>query len=410
MPAIGAVVGLIPGVLLLAAYDSYATGGVFKLPFNALESQDRLGFGQRRLFPQDYPHYFGPRQSVDGFYDHFILAPLTWFAAGVIVLPLAVLAVTRWKSLAVELRWLAASTGIFFLGYLYFWGPWNASVLWGGPKTIGPFYALAVLVPITALACSVRITLSQREFRLVGGLAALVAVALSGDQFATGFSHAHGQSGATDQVLAAVEVGRSSAQSLMIEAGAPYLGHPVSEVLNAIGSSEVASNTVPPLGHRSSVLLQLPGDPYGSNGPNVDLVRQRLLTGRKVLVTVGYDLPVSRAPQAASYALLVQVGSSRMLCAVNARHTALVSLSPAGPRCLALSAVPLRVIGPSSDSCGGACIDLTLFRFGPGRAVHHAASRHLLERVIGRQVEVFVDGALITEHGAGWLTVTGDLL
>ena len=53
------VLGAVLPIAALLAYDVAATGHPFRLPFNALESKDALGFGLRKLYPSDRGHHFG---------------------------------------------------------------------------------------------------------------------------------------------------------------------------------------------------------------------------------------------------------------------------------------------------------------------------------------------------------------
>ncbi len=54
-----AVVGALPLALAVAAYNTRAAGSPWRLPFGLLQPQDKIGFGVRRMFPEDDAHLFG---------------------------------------------------------------------------------------------------------------------------------------------------------------------------------------------------------------------------------------------------------------------------------------------------------------------------------------------------------------
>ncbi len=76
---------------------------------------------------------------------------------------------------------LAGLAAIVCLGYVFFWSPFSMSVRWPGVQTLGPFYHLAVLVPVAILGAQGFDLLwrSQGTARRVGVAAVLVGVALT---------------------------------------------------------------------------------------------------------------------------------------------------------------------------------------------------------------------------------------
>ena len=46
--------------------------------------------------------------------------------------------------------WVLAGVGVSFaVGYAVFWSPYSIVALWPGVQTMGPFYHLALLIPLT---------------------------------------------------------------------------------------------------------------------------------------------------------------------------------------------------------------------------------------------------------------------
>ncbi|HEX2192245.1 MAG TPA: glycosyltransferase family 39 protein [Acidimicrobiales bacterium] len=138
------------GLACFLLWNAAATGSPFRLPFSALEPDDTLGFGVRRLYPTDEGYDFGLRQGLSGVVRHGALLG-RWVAGGVLLLVLAGVGVVR-RTARGRATGLAAVAVVLPLGYVFFWGPWNATVLWGGTRYVGPFYFLPVVVPVAVFA------------------------------------------------------------------------------------------------------------------------------------------------------------------------------------------------------------------------------------------------------------------
>jgi hypothetical protein len=138
------VAGGIGPLIAFLAYNDAATGSVLKLPFNLQDSHDTIGYGLRRLTAGEDFHHFGPIQGAHGVAVH-VVAFLVWVAGGPILLALGWLAVRRGRLPGAALA-LAATAITVPVGYLYFWGPWNAGTVWGGIWLVGPFYLLPLVV------------------------------------------------------------------------------------------------------------------------------------------------------------------------------------------------------------------------------------------------------------------------
>ncbi|HWC09623.1 MAG TPA: hypothetical protein VG455_00220, partial [Acidimicrobiales bacterium] len=160
------------GLACFLLWNAAATGSPFRLPFSALEPDDTLGFGVRRLYPTDSGYDFGLRQGLSGVVRHGLLLGW-WVAGGAVLLVLAAVAAVR-PSARGATRCLAAVAVVLPLGYVFFWGPWNATVLWGGTRYVGPFYFLPVVVPVAVLGARALADLTR--WRRRAGVVAGVAV------------------------------------------------------------------------------------------------------------------------------------------------------------------------------------------------------------------------------------------
>ena len=194
-----------PFIGLLALTNLAMTGSALKLPFTMLDPLDRLGFGWRRLHPTNHRSWYGPWQAVQALWLHLVWFPVFVFGGPAL---LVVLGQTRLRSLSTSMRILVWTAVTVPVGYLFFWGPYNMSVLWGArPLTyLGPFYWLPLLVPATLVA-----TLGLRRLQLTHAriAIALVAVMLCCD----GVSVAH----AVDKNLAYTQ------QARVLHAGLPHV-------------------------------------------------------------------------------------------------------------------------------------------------------------------------------------------
>lgn len=172
--------GLVPPLLGLLAFNQAATGSPLSLPFALLEPNDKLGFGVRKLYPTDRPHSFGIVEGLLGVWDHLWLLGIGWAAGGVVLVLLAVVAVVR-RRVPAPAALLGAGALLLLVGYLGFWGAWNAAELWGGTRYVGPFYVMTVLVPIVLLgARGLADLFTARRLlpRIGGGVASALGVTL----------------------------------------------------------------------------------------------------------------------------------------------------------------------------------------------------------------------------------------
>jgi 4-amino-4-deoxy-L-arabinose transferase-like glycosyltransferase len=171
------IVGGLGPLAAFLGYNDLATGSPTKLPFNLQDGHDTIGFGLRRLTPGEDFHHFGPIQGVHGVVVHLV-AFLIWVAGGPLLIALAWLAVRRGRLQGPAVA-LAATAITLPLGYVYFWGPWNAGTIWGGIWLVGPFYLLP-LVPVVAVLGARGITMWAAEHpkTVRRGLAAMVVLTI----------------------------------------------------------------------------------------------------------------------------------------------------------------------------------------------------------------------------------------
>lgn len=286
-PLAAAVAGAVPLAVLVLLYDAHVTGSALTLPFGMLSPNDKLGYGVRQLVPQDPRRHFGVVQGLYGALEHFLYEPLFWVLGFVLVLPLALWNLRRGGAASPPVRVLAACAGVFVLVYLAFWGPWNASVLWGGPRDVGPFYALPLLVPLAFAAVSW--WPAAGRWRIGAGLLGAAAAGLTVSLVVGLIPQLVLDNARTRALLGAVH--DAPPGPVLLGVDPPYLAHPV----GALGDEWpgtgrpylLAANLDPAqvagLAHPS--LLQLGSDPY-SGGLNYTMTPEVRLTGAAVRIRV----------------------------------------------------------------------------------------------------------------------------
>ena len=386
LPALA--VGALPLTAAVLAYDAVATGSPLRLPFGLLEPRDAIGFGERRLVPEDGDHGFGPAQGLQGLLVHFGLGPLTWAAAGLLLVPAALVA---WRRAEPPVRVLLAAVAVQVAGYSVFWGPWNFSVLWGlGTRVLGPIYAVPLLTPVVLAALPVLARWRRARPRAVTALAA-VAVVVSLAQLGSAVLQGAEDEGRTDTLLALADRGRALGP-LLLDVDPPYLGHPVSEMTEGLRLAD--KTPVPAAGAPSPALLQLPGAAYGTSRLAYALSTQRRVEGPEVALDVG--LAGGRGEL-----LVVERGGRTTACAARADvHVVLTAETVTG--CAGV-AVPASWYRMDSRRCPDtSCVALAVY----GRTASGA-----LKRVAWRRPQVapgpalLVDDVLVASSGRGWLRV-----
>jgi hypothetical protein len=287
-----------PGVALLA-FDAAATGSALQLPFSYLESEDAMGFGVRRLYPSDRAHHFGLADGLASVGDHLWLLG-GWTCGGVILLGCAIAAVARRRVSGPGLA-LGAGVLLLLVGYVGFWGAWNAAELWGGIRYVGPFYGLPVLAALVLLGARGLVDLAAVRPRLAGaagvGAAGLTCFVLVGAIPANATLTGH------DRDLAAIVDGLSGDPVVFLSVDPAYLMHPTSlaanqpdlggPVLWAVSTGDDDLTVAARHTDRPAYLLRLP--PAYNRTPDspagARLERLAVRTGAQVSLAVTIDAP-----------------------------------------------------------------------------------------------------------------------
>jgi 4-amino-4-deoxy-L-arabinose transferase-like glycosyltransferase len=175
--------GAAPILALDMLYNAHTMGNPLALPFTVTSHYDTVGFGRRGIFA-DSTFHFSAVDGLRGLAEILQWLP-SWSFGGVITFALAGLAVVAAsRSGGRRTPWLLAVVGVAVtvcLGYVLFWSAFSMSVRWPGLKTLGPYYHLAVLVPLALLGARGFDLLyhgSQRQ-RRIGVAAALAGVLLT---------------------------------------------------------------------------------------------------------------------------------------------------------------------------------------------------------------------------------------
>jgi hypothetical protein len=122
---------------------------------------------------------------------------------------------------------------VFTVGYIGFWGAWNAADLWGGIRYVGPFYLMPVLLPV--VLCGARgladlLLAARRAAVATGGLAVTAILAAAGVVLGFAISgNAHFTS--QDRRLTAL-VDRPGQSVVFVATDPPFLMHPSAVLSN----------------------------------------------------------------------------------------------------------------------------------------------------------------------------------
>ena len=424
------VAGGLPLGLTLLAYNAVATGSPLTLPFGLFSPDDRLGYGERRMFPEDQSSEFGVLDGLVGVAKHALVVPM-WTSGGALLVVLAVLAVRGWWRAGRPFTARAAvglAVAMLAAGYAAFWGPWFAAVAWGGIRYYGPMYALPALVPLVVLTAPSLLDALAGSRRWVRPAFA-VAVALSVWQ-ATGAVLANVHYAAqTDVALAAL--GELPEDALVLTTTeTPYLAHPLSALRNrgggpvdrfAIGSGAADWETITAAGPgRPIYLAQVPRGYYRRAGEAAMTVSQAQVVQAPSLslrIDTRQDPPKAGKRQLQRY-LVVQRGETTLRCPVDGRATtAEVQLS--GPLGLAGCTVAPPPEGWYDDGtavrrCAGPdCVTVALMlrdeRAEGGvreRKDTLLAARRIPVQSVGGELRALVDGEVLTRRGVDDLVVT----
>ena len=348
----------------LGLYDQLATGHVFKLPFNLLESSDNVGFGVHRLFPTDLPHHFGLVEGLVGVGNHLALM-LIWVAGGPVLVLLAALGWhralgrradhergdrqpsgpgergdrqpsgpgergDRQQSGPGERGALVALIGagvLLAVGYVMFWGAWNAAVLWGGTAMVGPFYFMPLVVPLALLGAEGLRAMARRPTGRAAAVIGLVAVTLAVTiPTMAGDARASRQDGALLALARRAPAWAGGPALVFVPGQDSFVMHPVNVLGNGwriggpvafaaatgTGSDVEAARAMP---GRAPFLLLLGGgySPHPAH-PGGRLAEMTMTAGRTVTLTIAAASPAIGG-SADSSVLTVIAGDRPLFCA-----------------------------------------------------------------------------------------------
>lgn len=408
--------GLLVPTGIVLAFNAAATGHPLTLPFALLEPDDRLGFGVRRLYPSDGAHHFGLSDGLASVGDHLWL--LGGWACGGVVLAASGLVCAVRRRLSGPGYSLGAGLVLFLLGYVGFWGAWNAAELWGGIRYVGPFYMMPVLIVLVHLGAGGLVDLAASLRRLpvravlgavAAGMVGLTAFVLTGAVRANLTTTAH------DHNLTRMLDDLPGRPLVLVAASPPYLGHPSAvtanppgldgSVLFAVsgGVDDLRVLTAHP--DRAPYLLRMasgynrsPDSP--SNARVEDL---RVVSGREVGIDIALDAP----PRGVEAAYLVIEGAGRKLTYpvdVDGRTTARLTVDADG-----LDAADITDVAPAAEvdmvpgvPAQSRSVTVLLRTVPPGGGPERTADRQTLPVAVdGEQVTVLAPTGEVARVGEG---------
>lgn len=320
----------------LLAFDAAATGHALRLPFALLEPGDALGFGDRKLYPTDPPHPFGPLEGLAGVGEHLRLL-VGWAFGGVVLAALSVAAVVRRRVAGPGLA-LAAGGVLLPVGYVGFWGAWNAAQIWRGITHVGPFYVMPLLVPLALLGARGLADLARAR-PVAGALAAVAGAAVSAVVLA-GALPANAASTRDDRRLVRMVEAQAPRPLVLVAADPPFLMHPTAVVSNpprldgrvlyALARGRDDLTVVADHPDRPPYLLRIAGEYHGATGKPAAARLERLAVVRGPRVRLRL-VAVPPGP-AATVRLVVTAGGRRLSYPLEAARstTATLVVAPGG--------------------------------------------------------------------------------
>jgi 4-amino-4-deoxy-L-arabinose transferase-like glycosyltransferase len=170
--ALGAAVPV--GALLI--YNTVLMGSPTRNTFTVTGSTDALGFGQRGVFPTSSFNYRVVDAPVS--VERTLVQFPAWTFGGVVLVAIAGLGLWSCRRRG---AWVWAIAGIavsFIVGYALFWSPYSIVKLWPGARTLGPFYHLALLIPLTIFGAAGLVAVFDRN-RVLGVVTVAVMVVVT---------------------------------------------------------------------------------------------------------------------------------------------------------------------------------------------------------------------------------------
>jgi hypothetical protein len=157
---------------LLLASNWALLGSPLRNPFTVTGPYDTLFFGRRGIFPSG-TFTFTHHDAITSFTKNFARLP-GWTFGGLLLVGLACFGLWRNRRRGAGI-WAVAGIAVSFgVGYALFWSPYAISTLWPGTRTMGPFYHLALLIPLALFGAAGLGALIDRT--RVGAVIAIVAM------------------------------------------------------------------------------------------------------------------------------------------------------------------------------------------------------------------------------------------
>jgi len=176
------VVGALPLLVLTAILNAHLMGSPLSFPQNVAGDYNRFGFGPRMGFayqPSDLGEQdvFTFGRSLHALWVSLIQSP-RWILGSVVSVLAAGYAVVRgWRDARTWL--LVAVVAAFPIGYLFWWGSYNAAVIYEITRQLGPFYYHPSLAPLALLAAWGAVLVARGRRVWTVGAVALTGVALA---------------------------------------------------------------------------------------------------------------------------------------------------------------------------------------------------------------------------------------
>jgi hypothetical protein len=162
--------GLAMGLACIPAliWNWVQTGNPLQFPFTLTSSLDSWGFGMRKVYDSDPGTNFTFWNGMDATVNN-LGRVLTWTFGGIILLPMAFVAIRhgfikyRLSILVWGITWIVA--------YGSFWGSYTTIRFWNGPDYLGPFYWLPIsLILILLISAAPKAQFNSKFLWTAAGL------------------------------------------------------------------------------------------------------------------------------------------------------------------------------------------------------------------------------------------------
>lgn len=325
--------GALPLLLLFLAYNRAATGSALQLPFSQLEPRDSLGFGKRRVLPQDPLIDYTPARALWSIGVWLGLVANS-IAGGLLLFALGVYGVGR--------NWARRRRGpwpfvplllmSWIIGYGFFWGIYAVTKLWTGAVFLGPYYFLPVLAILTISGARELESVAKRSPVFV--VAVVVAVLSMAGAVSVLARENLIRTRARVEVAAHVDAALSSSSNRLLLVPpyrGPNLQHPFSWLRNqpdlggptryALTSPPAVFDAIEQSPGRVIYLVSVPSDFADWNGTvdGTTVTEQQVLSGSEVDVDV-------RVEAGDDVDRIVELGGGRNPCRLRPSSLGLVRL------------------------------------------------------------------------------------